>query len=123
MKTLLTSINGEKVWKFEIMVSLNFKDSLVPRDELIRDVLTIVIEYKSICFSLNKREEAEGESFPSLFLPPTTDRALGAVLLVRAEALQAGDTTYSLQLHPVTGSAGGAGLQFRSQQRELLSVC
>lgn len=118
MKILLTSINGEKVWKFEIMLSLNFKDSLVPRD-----VLTIVIEYKSICFSLNKREEAEGESFPSLFLPPTTDRALGAVLLVRAEALQAGDTTYSLQLHPVSGSAGGAGLQFRSQQRELFSVC
>lgn len=51
------------------------------------------------------------------------DRALGAVLLVRAEALQAGDPTYSLQLHPVSGSARGAGLQFRSQQRELLSVC
>lgn len=28
-----------------------------------------------------------------------------------------------MQLHPVSGSVGGAGLQLRPQQSELLSVC
>lgn len=43
------------------------------------------------------------------------------MLLLWAEALQAGNTTYSLQLHPVSGSVGRRGLQFRAQS-ELLSV-
>lgn len=45
------------------------------------------------------------------------------MLLLWAEALQAGYITYRLQLHPVFGSAGRAGLQLRPQQSELLSVC
>ncbi len=45
------------------------------------------------------------------------------MLLLWAEAIQAGDTAHSLQLHPVSGSVGRAGLQLRPQQSELLSVC
>lgn len=44
------------------------------------------------------------------------------MLLLWTEAFKAGDTTYSLQLHPVPGSVGWAGLQFRPQQSDLLSV-
>ncbi len=47
----------------------------------------------------------------------------GALLLVWAETLQTGNTPYSLQLHSVFGSVSWAGLQFRQQQSELLSVC
>lgn len=47
----------------------------------------------------------------------------GAMLLLWAEAIQAGNFTYSLQLHPVSGSVGRAGLQFRLRQCQLLSVC
>lgn len=44
------------------------------------------------------------------------------MLLIRPETLKAGYSAYSLQLHPVLGTAGWAGLQQRPQQRELLSV-
>lgn len=47
----------------------------------------------------------------------------GAMLLLWAEAFQAGNTTYSLQLHPVSGTVGWAGLQFWPQQSQFLSVC
>lgn len=43
-------------------------------------------------------------------------QSIGAMLLLWTEAFQAGYTTYSLQLHPVFGSVGWTGLQFRPQQ-------
>lgn len=45
------------------------------------------------------------------------------MLLLWSKAIQAGNITYSLQLHPVSGSVGWVGLQFRPQQSELLAVC
>lgn len=47
----------------------------------------------------------------------------GAMLFIRAETVKAGYSAYSLQLHPVFGAVGRAGLQQRPQQCELLSVC
>lgn len=46
----------------------------------------------------------------------------GAMLFIWAETFKAGYSAYSLQLHPVPGSAGWTGLQHRVQQRELLPV-
>ena len=46
----------------------------------------------------------------------------GAVLLIRAEAVQAGHPEDRLQLHPVPGAAGRPRLQRRPQQPQLLRV-
>lgn len=58
-----------------------------------------------------------------LWFNPNVLRCPGALLFLRAEALQAGHLADCLQLHPVTGPVGGAGGRCRLQQSHLRPVC